>query len=115
MSYVDGFLIVLPKKNKKAYEKMAKGGARAWKKHGALQYFETLGDDLSPPFGKSFKKLLKLKPTETAVFAFIVFKSRKHRDQVNAKVMAEMGPGAGEMPFDMERMSYGGFKVLVQR
>jgi uncharacterized protein YbaA (DUF1428 family) len=115
MSYVDGFVIVLPKKNKKAYEKMAKGGARSWMKHGALQYFEAIGDDLSPPFGKSFKKLLKLKPSETAVFSFIVFKSRKHRDQVNAKVMAEMGSDPGEMPFDDKRMSYGGFKVLVQR
>jgi uncharacterized protein YbaA (DUF1428 family) len=117
MPYVDGFVLAVPKKNLRAYVKMAKQGATIWKKHGALEYRECIGDDLSSPFGLSFKKLMKLKPTETAVFSYVVFRSRAHRDQVNKKVMADssMGDFADAMPFDMKRMAYGGFTSVVER
>lgn len=117
MSYVDGFLIAVPKKNLKAYVKMAKGGARVWKKYGALEYVECVGDDLDNGMGTTFKKLLKLKPTETAVFAYITYKSRAHRDAVNKKVMSDpsMSEGPAQMPFDMRRLSFGGFKPVVSR
>lgn len=117
MSYVDLFLIAVPKKNLKAYLKQAKGGARVWKKHGALEYVETVADDLDTGIGTSFKKLMKLEPTETAVFSYIVYKSRAHRDAVNKKVMSDAGMNGGpsEMPFDMKRLSFGGFKPIVSR
>ena len=116
MSYVDGFVIPVPKKNLKAYLPMARLGKKMWMKHGALDYKECVGDDLQPKFGMPFPKLLKLKPGETAVFSYIVFKSRAHRDRVNAKVTKEMEQAAPpkEMPFDMKRMVYGGFKTLVE-
>jgi uncharacterized protein YbaA (DUF1428 family) len=117
MSYVDGYLIPIPKKNVRAYRRMAAMGRKAWMKHGALDYKECVGDDLAPTFGAPFTRLLKLKPKETAVFAYIVFKSRAHRDQVNKKVMKEMSEMGGlpkDMPFDMKRMVYGGFKTLVE-
>jgi uncharacterized protein YbaA (DUF1428 family) len=88
-----------------------------WTKHGAVDYKECVGDDLAPTFAKPFTRLLKLKPNETAVFAYIVFKSRAHRDQVNKKVMREMNDRGGpptDMPFDPKRMVYGGFKTLVE-
>ena len=116
MSYVDGFVIPVQKKNLKTYARMAKLGAKMWMKHGALDYKECVGDDLQSKWGMPFPKLLKLKPGETVVFSYIVFKSRAHRDRVNAKVMKEieqMGPPK-EMPFDMKRMVYGGFKTLVE-
>ena len=116
MSYVDGFVIPVQKKNLKTYARMAKLGAKMWMKHGALDYKECIGDDLQSKWGMPFPKLVKLKPGETAVFSYIVFKSRAHRDRVNAKVMKEMeqtGPPK-EMPFDMKRMVYGGFKTLVE-
>lgn len=116
--YVDGYVIPLPKKGLATYRKMAKGGARVWKKHGALEYFECIGDDLKSKMGVPFPKQMELKSGETVVFAFVVFKSRAHRDAVNAKVMkdpalAEMMKGV-KMPFDCNRMVYGGFKVLVE-
>ena len=116
MSYVDGFVIPVPKKNLKAYARMAKQGARMWMKHGALDYKECVGDDLQVKWGLPFPRLLKLKPGETVVFSYIVYKSRAHRDRVNAKVMKEMEKTAQppEMPFDMKRMVYGGFKTLVE-
>jgi uncharacterized protein YbaA (DUF1428 family) len=116
MSYVDGFLIPVPKKSVRAYRRMAVMGLKAWMKHGALDYKECVGDDLAPPFGVPFTRLLKLKPNETAIFAYIVFKSRAHRDQVNKKVMKEMNDQGGppDMPFDAKRMVYGGFKTLVE-
>ena len=113
MSYVDGFVIPVPKKNLKAYVRMAKLGAKMWMKHGAIDYKECAGDDLQSKWGMPFTKLLKLKPGETAIFSYIVFKSRAHRDRVNAKVMKEMGQPP-EMPFDLKRMVYGGFKTLVE-
>lgn len=121
MTYVDGFVIPMPKKNLAAYKKMAAQGAAAWKKHGALEYFECVGDDLSPkgmPGMKitTFPTLAKVKAGETVVFAFIVYKSKAHRDAVNKKVMKEMSAQTppATMPFDMKRMAYGGFKTIVQ-
>lgn len=118
MAYVDGFLIPIPKKNVAAYKRMATMGARLWLHHGALGYCEASGDDLQSKFGVSYRKLLKLKPTETAVFAWIVFKSKAHRNKVNAAVMKDprmkkMCPDPKKMPFDCKRMSYGGFKTIV--
>jgi uncharacterized protein YbaA (DUF1428 family) len=116
MAYVDGFLLPVPEKNLAAYRKMAAKGAKMWMKHGALQYVECAGDDLAPGFGVPFPKTLRVKPGETVVLAFIVFKSRAHRDRVNAKVMKDPAmtpPPEGAMPFDMKRMLYGGFKTLV--
>ncbi len=113
MTYVDGFVIPIPRKNLAAYKKMAAGGAKAWKKHGALEYFECVGDELSHPGMKitEFTTLAKAKASEAVVFAFIVYKSKAHRNAVNKKVMTEMSdkkqpPSA---PFEMKRMAFGGF------
>lgn len=118
MSYVDGFVLPVPKKNLDAYRRMSSKAGKVWKEHGALQYVEAVGDDLDIKFGVSFKKLVKPKPGETVVFSRIVYKSRAHRDKVNAKVMkdprlAKM-MNAKDMPFDVKRMVYGGFKFLVE-
>lgn len=115
MRYVDGFVIPVPKKNLAAYVRVARKAGRIWKEHGALEYRECAGDDLKTKMGMSFIRNLKLKRGETAVFAWIVYKSRAHRDRVNRKVMADprMAEFPEPMPFDMKRMVYGGFKVLV--
>lgn len=116
MSYVDGFVIPVPKKNVAAYKKMAQMGKKAWMKHGALHYFECIGDDLTAHMGSlGFTKMAKLKPNETAIFAFIVFRSKAHRNKVNKAVMAEfsaMEPPTS-MPFDHKKMAFGGFKTIV--
>ncbi len=115
--YVDGFVIPVPKKNLAAYKKLAKLGAKVWRDHGALEYFECVGNDLKIPFGVPFGKLAKAKPSETVVFAFIVYKSRAHRDRVNAKVMKDKriaNMDHTKMPFDHNRMSFGGFETLVE-
>lgn len=114
--YVDGFVIVVPRKNLAAYKKMAQGGRKIWMKHGALQYFECFGDDLKVKFGLPFPKGTKAKASETVVFSFITYKSKAHRDAVNAKVMNDpaMHKMPPKMPFDMNRMMYGGFKVVVE-
>jgi len=115
--YVDGFVIPVPKKNLAAYKKMAQLGAQVWRDHGALKYFECVGDDLKAPIGIPFGKLVKLKPSETVVFAFIVYKSRAHRDRVNAKVMKDkriLDMDHTKMPFDHNRMSFGGFETMVE-
>jgi uncharacterized protein YbaA (DUF1428 family) len=116
MRYVDGYVLPVPKKNLKAYARMAKMGAKTWMKHGALDYKECVGEDLKTRWGMPFSRMMKLKPGETVVFSYIVFKSRAHRDRVNAKVMKEMEKMGDmkEMPFDVKRMVYGGFKVLVE-
>lgn len=119
--YVDGFVLVVPKKHVKAYEKMAKEGAETWMKFGALDYKECMGDDLPTTMGgskmKSFKALADAKPTDTVWFSFITFKSRAHRDSVNKKVNAyfskKYATAEFEMPFDTKKTSYGGFKVIV--
>jgi uncharacterized protein YbaA (DUF1428 family) len=117
MRYVDGFVLPVPKKNLQAYRRMAQKAGKLWREHGALDYKECVGDDLNTKMGVPFLKSAKAKSGETVVFAYIVFKSRKHRDQVNAKVMKdprikEMG-NEKSMPFDVKRMVYGGFNVLV--
>lgn len=117
MSYVDGFVLPLPTANLEAYKKLAKKASKVFMEHGALEYRECVGDDLDVPFGLPFPKKLKLKQGETVVFAWIVYKSRAHRDRVNAKVMKDPRMGdidAKSMPFDSKRMLYGGFKVLVE-
>ena len=118
MKYVDGFLLVVPKKNMDAYRRMAQAGGKIWREHGALEYRECVGDDLNIKMGLPFPRAMKLKSGETAVFSWIVYKSRAHRDSVNKKVMkdpriAKMMENKA-MPFDVKRMSYGGFKVLVE-
>ena len=115
--YIDGFVLVIPKGKEAEYQKMAEQGRDSWMKHGALDYKECVGEDLESKWGTPFSRMLKLKPGETVVFSYIVFKSRAHRDRVNAKVMKEMETMAEkmkEMPFEMKRMSYGGFKAIVE-
>ena len=115
--YVDGFLLPLPKKNVKLYRRIAQRAAKIWRQHGALEFRECVGDDLKTKMGMPFSRTVRPKPNETVVFSWIVFRSRTHRDRVNAKVMKdprmtkmmEKAP----MPFDEKRMAYGGFKVLV--
>jgi uncharacterized protein YbaA (DUF1428 family) len=117
MNYVDGFVVPVPKKNLAAYRRMSQKAGKVWREHGALQYRECVADDVKPGKVTSFPQSVKLKPDETVVFAWIVYKSRAHRDRVNAKVMKDprlssmMDPKA--MPFDGKRMFWGGFKVLV--
>ena len=117
MRYVDGFVVPVPEENVKLYRTIAQKAGKIWKEHGALQYIEAAGDDLENKFGVSFTKSVKLKPGEIPFFSFIVFKSRADRDKVNAKVMADprlqkMMDGKS-MPFEVKRMAYGGFKILV--
>jgi uncharacterized protein YbaA (DUF1428 family) len=117
MRYVDGYVLPVPKKHLQAYRRIAQKAGRVWRDHGALEYRECVGDDLEVKMGVPFPRSVKLKGGETVVFSWIVFKSRAHRDRVNAKVMKDpriakmMEPKA--MPFDHKRMVYGGFKVLV--
>ena len=117
MSYVDGFVLPVPKKNLPSYARMARKAGKIWRELGALDYKECSGDDLAVKFGVPFPRMMKLKPGETVVFSYIVFKSRAHRDRVNANVMKD--PRIKDlcdpknMPFDLKRMVYGGFKVLV--
>jgi uncharacterized protein YbaA (DUF1428 family) len=116
-TYVDGFILVIPKTKVAAYKKMATAGAKVWMKYGALSYRECMLDDAKPKHVKlPFGKLVSAKPSETVWFSYIEFKSKKHRDQVNAKVMSDpsMQPeNFEEMPFDMDKMTYGGFTVEV--
>ena len=115
MRYVDGYVLPVPKKNLKAYLRMARMGERMWRKHGALDYKECVGDDLKTKWGLPFTGIMKLKAGETVVFSYILFKSRAHRDRVNAKVIKEISSMGAQMdmPFDMKRMVYGGFNVAV--
>lgn len=117
MSYVDGFVLPVPTKNLPHYKRMARIARKVWMDHGALAYHECLGDDLDIPMGRPFPRLVKPRPGESIVFSWIVYKSRKHRDAVNAKVMADprmlRQMNSGVMPFDVKRMSYGGFKAIV--
>jgi uncharacterized protein YbaA (DUF1428 family) len=116
MSYVDGYILPIPKKQLKTYRRMAEMGRNSWMKHGAVDYKETVGDDLVAKWGTPFTRMMKLKPGETVIFAYVVFKSRAHRDRVNKKVMKEMSDmtGSKDMPFDAKRMVYGGFKTIVE-
>jgi uncharacterized protein YbaA (DUF1428 family) len=115
--YVDGFVIALPKNKIKSYQKMSKMASKVWKKYGALDYYESVGEDLKTKGMVSFLKMAKTKPNETVVFAWITYKSRKHRDQVNAKVMKDpkiANMDHSNMPFDPKRMAYGGFNIIVK-
>jgi uncharacterized protein YbaA (DUF1428 family) len=116
MAYVDGYVLPLAKKNLPAYRRLAREAGKIWREHGALEFRECVGDDLNVKIGVPFPRRVKLKPGETVVFSWIVFKSRAHRDRVNAKVMkdkriASMDPTS--MPFDAKRMTFGGFTILV--
>jgi len=116
MAYVDGFVLIVPTDKIDEYKKISKKAGKVWREHGALEYRECVGDDLDMPFGRPFPKLLKLKPNETAVFSWIVYKSKAHRNAVNAKVMKDerlAGMDPKTMPFDMKKMSMGGFTVVV--
>ena len=118
MRYVDGFVLPVPKKSLQAYRRIAQKAGRVWREHGALEYRECAGDDLNVKCGVPFPRMTKLKPGETVVLSWIIFKSRAHRDRVNAKVMkdprlAKMMDPKSMMPFDVKRISYGGFKILV--
>ena len=115
--YVDGFLLAVPKRKLEAYRRMSLKAGKIWKEYGALEYRECVGDDLKPKPSGPFRRGLKLKTGEAVVFSWIVYKSRAQRDRVNAKVMKDprlasmMDPTS--MPFDMKRMAYGGFRVIV--
>jgi len=122
--YVDGFVFVVAKDKIEDYEKMAKEANKMWMKYGAIQYMECMGDDLKAQEmggikSLTFTELAKPNPNETVWFSFIVFKSKKDRDEINAKVMEEMNKEAEKykdipMPFDMKRMAVGGFEVKVE-
>ncbi|GAB4241570.1 MAG: DUF1428 family protein [Deltaproteobacteria bacterium] len=118
MRYVDGFVIPVPKKNLRACARMAKKACVLRREHGAIDTKECSGDDLRAAFGVPFPRMMKLKPGETVVFSYIVYKSRAHRDRVNAEVMndprVEDMCDPKTMPFDGKRMVYGGFKVLKE-
>ena len=115
--YVDGFVIPLPKKNLENYRRGAQKAGKIWRDHGALEFRECAGDDLNIKMGKPFPRGIKTKPGETILFSYIVFKSRAHRDRVNAKVMKDPRLAklmSKPMPFDVKRMLYGGFKTIVE-
>ncbi len=117
MSYVDGFIVPVPTKNLEAYRRLSRKAGKIWREFGALEYIECVADDVKPGKWTSFPQAVKLKKGETVVFSWIVYKSRKQRDKINAKVMADprlesmMNPKA--MPFDGKRMVMGGFKTFV--
>lgn len=122
--YVDGFVLVVPKGKEAEYEEMARMGRDSWMKHGALQYFETRGEDLKQQEmgdlkSRSFTEMTGATEGDTVWFSFIVFNSKEHRDEVNKKVMDEMNESFDaqsnfEMPTDMTKMAYGGFEVAVE-
>lgn len=121
--YVDGFVLVVPKGKEAEYQKMAEMGRDSWMKHGALQYFECRGDDLTQHEmggmkSRAFQEMSGATADDNVWFSFIVFESKEHRDEVNAKVMAEMEatpmPEGFEMPNDMQKMAYGGFEAVVE-
>ncbi len=119
-TYVDGYVLSVPKKNRAAYRKMAREGAAIWMKHGALEYRECRGDDVAAQNGcTSFPKLAKTKPDQEVWFSFIVYRSKKDRNRINKLVMAEMmkkyeGKEEMKMPFDMGQMAMGGFTTEVE-
>ena len=114
--YVDGFVLPVPKKNINAYRRMAQKAGKVWREHGALEFRECVGGDLNVKMGLPFPRGIKIRPGETVVFSWIVYKSRDHRDRVNAKVMKDprIAQMPKTMPFDVKRMIYGGFKTIVE-
>ncbi len=118
MHYVDGYLLPIPKRHLKDYVRMATKAGKIWKEHGAIQYRECAGDDMKVKGLVPFPRASRAKRGETVVFSWIVYKSKSHRNRVNAKVMkdpriAKMMEDTKKMPFDVKRMAYGGFKVVV--
>jgi uncharacterized protein YbaA (DUF1428 family) len=117
MSYVDGFVVPVPKRRRSAYIAMARKAARVWKDHGAIDYHECLADDVSWGKRTSFPRSVKLKGSEEVWFSWIVYRNRKHRDRVMAKVMKDKRLGSmmdvKKLPFDAKRMIFGGFKAVV--
>ncbi|MFN8391414.1 MAG: DUF1428 domain-containing protein [Bdellovibrionota bacterium] len=117
MAYVDGFVIPIAKKQVASYRRIAKAAGKVWMDHGAIQYYECVGDDMGTPMGVPFPKLTKLKKTDTVIFSWIVYRSKAHRDKVNAAVMNDKWMSkmlTMKMPFDVKRMSYAGFKTIVE-
>ncbi len=129
MKYVDGFILVVKKDKLDDYKKMATLAGKIWKKHGALEYLECVGDDLNPKMPeemkqesmkmRNFSEMAGAEEDEVVIFSFISFESKEHRDEVNKKVMEdpEMSPEEWKdkpMPFEMEKMAYGGFKAIVE-
>ena len=117
MKYVDGFLLAMPKKNLGAYRRLAQKSEKIWREYGALDYKECAGDDLKVKMGVPFTRPMKVTSGETVVFSYIVYKSRAHRDAVNKKIMNDPRVkdlcDPKKMPFDMKRMCYGGFRVII--
>ena len=116
MAYVDGFVASLPRRNLAAYTRMSRAAGKVWREHGALEYRECVGDDLKSKMGVPFPRLAKARAGETVVFSWIVYRSRAHRDRVNARVMKDpriVTSMKEPMPFDVKRMAYGGFRVIV--
>jgi uncharacterized protein YbaA (DUF1428 family) len=116
MAYVDGYVIVVPKKNVPAYRRLARKAGKIWREHGALDFCECVGDDLRPKDPMAFPKIVKAKPSETVMFSWVVYRSKADRNRVIKMVMtdprlAHLDPKT--MPFDMNRMAWGGFKILV--
>jgi len=117
-NYVDGFVVPVPRNKAAAYRTLARKAGKIWREYGALAYIECVGDDVKPGKLTSFPQAVKLKPSEVVWFSWIVYKSRRHRDAVLAKVMKDprmIGMAPSAMPFDGKRMIYGGFKVSVER
>ena len=118
MNYVDGFVLPVPTQNLPAYRRMARKASKIWREHGALEYVECIADDVKPGKHTSFPQSVKLKPGETVIFAWVVYKSRKDRDRINQLVMTDprlaamMDPKG--MPFDGKRMFWGGFKKMIE-
>jgi uncharacterized protein YbaA (DUF1428 family) len=116
--YIDGYVIPIPKKNINSYRRLAKKAGGIWRDHGALEFRECVADDLNVKMGLPFPRGIKIKPGETVLFSYIVFRSRAHRDRVNAMVMKDPRLAkmmdSKTMPFDVKRMMYGGFKSIVE-
>jgi len=116
MTYVDGFILPLKKKNLAAYKRIARKASKIWREHGALEYFECIGDDMAVKGMLPFPKVISTLPGETVIFSWVIYKSRAARDRANAKIMKDprLLKMASTMPFDCARMAYGGFKVLIK-
>ena len=116
-NYVDGFVLPIPRKHLARYRKVASLACKVWREHGALDYIECVGDDLANQWGRSFPSIAKAKATDIVVFSWIVYKSKAHRNAVNKKVMKDERIAAmmkdKKMPFDLKRMAYGGFRIVV--
>ena len=118
MAYVDGFVLPVPKRKVEAYRRMARKAGKVWMEHGALEFRECMADDVKPGKHTSFPQSVKLKSGETVFFSYIVYKSRRHRDGVNKKVMKDPRLNdmmdMKDMPFDVKRMIFGGFRAVVE-